>query len=474
MSIANGGRRLADFGRARRMARKELRRTGALGPEELRTLQERRLGETVRHAAAHSPFYRELYRGIDVENVDLAALAPVAKAELMQSFDDWVTDRRLTLADLERHIKGVVDDELHLGRYRVVASSGSTGRRAVFAYSRDDWVVNLANFLRLNEQFLGVHPRLPRLRAGAVAATSPLHISARTTITASVGVNRVLRLDAGQPLDELVSALERFQPEYLGGYPSMLSLLADEQRAGRLHLRPTRVLTGAEVRTPEMEEAIRAAWGVEPFEFYGISEGGVLGVDCAHHRGMHLFEDLFIVENVDGEGRPVPDGEVGQKLLLTNLYNRTQPLIRYEISDMVVLDSSPCPCGRALRRVVSIQGRNDDIVRLPARAGGHVAVHPFTLRSPFARLPHVRQYKVVHEGDGLRVLVVPRERADPEMVAAQTHDALALTLAKAGAAPASIHVEVVAGLPRQPGHASKFKLVESRLGPALAGDAAQG
>jgi phenylacetate-CoA ligase len=77
---------------------------------------------------------------------------------------------------------------------------------------------------------------------------------------------------------------------------------------------------------------------VEPFDWYGITEGGVLACDCASHQGMHLFEDLFWVENVDRHGHPVPDGAVGHKLLITDLFNRTQPLIRYELSDMVVLD----------------------------------------------------------------------------------------------------------------------------------------
>ncbi|HEX2024392.1 MAG TPA: hypothetical protein VHF00_06775 [Acidimicrobiales bacterium] len=453
------------------MSGRELARTGQLGPEELRLLQRQRLDELVRYAVAVSPFYREWYRGIGTGPVDLAALPPVTKAQLMARFDEWVTDPRLTLADLERHVQALSGDELHLGRYRVVASSGSTGRRGVFLYSRDEWVVNLANFLRLNEQFMGVHPRVPRLRVGAVAATSPAHVSARTSLTAAVGVNRVLRLDAGQPLGELVEALQRFGPEYLGDYPSVLALMADEQRAGRLHLRPRWVLTGAEVRTPEMEQSIREAWGVEPFDFYGISEGGVMGVDCAHHRGLHLFDDLFIVENVDDEGRPVRDGEMGHKVLVTNLYNRTQPLIRYEISDMVVLDSEPCACGRPGPRVVSIRGRNDDILRLPARTGGEVAVHPLTLRSPFARLAQVRQYKVVLEGSGLRVLVVPREGVKAEAVTSEVYDALGVALAKAGALPSAIRVEVVAGLAREPGHGSKFKLIENRAGvPSLAHD----
>src|SRR5205085_10920862 len=149
-------------------------------------------------------------------------------------------------------------------------------------------------------------------------AVSPVHISARTSLSAGVGIDRVLCLDARRPAGELASALEAFQPESLIGYPSVLALLAHEPHEGRLHLSPEKVATVSEVRTPEMTDVIGSVWRVEPFEWYGITEGGVLAGDCQHHQGMHLFEDLFIVENADGE--PVADGEVGHKLLLTNLF----------------------------------------------------------------------------------------------------------------------------------------------------------
>lgn len=465
MSAGAGAKRLLDFGRALRMDRRELAATGSLDHQALRRLQQERLGQLVRHAVAHSPLYRELYRGVDTSTVDLAALPPVTKAQLMERFDDWVTDRRLKLADLEAHIQHLSGDPLHLGAFRVVASSGSTGRRGVFVFSPADWRINLANFLRVNEQLLDLHPRLPRLRVGAVGATSPLHISARTSVAAGVGVNRVLRLDARQPVAEVSAALEAFQPEVLFGYPSSLALLADEQRAGRLRLAPTKVVTLSEVRTPEMEEAIASTWGVVPYDMYGISEGGVLGAECGHHQGMHVMEDLFLVENVDEEGRTVADGVTGHKLLLTNLYNRTQPIIRYELSDLVALDSRPCACGRSLRRVVSIEGRSTEILRFPAPRGGDVAVHPFVIESPFTKLPEVRQYKVVHDGEVLRVLTVPREGVDGETVVRRVADAVTAALAAAGASPPPVHVEVVDTLARDQGHGAKFKLIESRGGP---------
>ena len=277
-------------------------------------------------------------------------------------------------------------------------------------------------------------------------------------------MNRVLRLDTRQPLPDLVAALHAFKPEVLFGYPSVLALLADEQRAGRLRLRPRKVITLSEVRTQEMETVMREAWRVEPYNWYGISEGGGLAADCPHPRGMHLLEDLFMVENVDEQGRPVPDGVTGHKLLLTNLFNRTQPIIRYELSDMVALDSRPCPCGRSLRRVVSIEGRSSEILRFPATAGGDVAVHPFTIESPFTQMQEVQQYQVVQDPDVLRVLVVPREGSARDAIRQRVRDAMVAALVAAGASPPPIHVDVVETLTRDQGHGAKFKLIESRSG----------
>lgn len=462
MKGGSGSRRLADFARAVRMGRRELAAADALSGGQVVLLQQQRFAAMFRHAVTHSPFYRELYSGIDEPPTSPAGLPAVSKTQLMDRFDDWVTDPRLKLAALEAHLEGLAGDELYLGQFRAMASSGSTGRRGIFVFSRPDWIVNLANFARVNERFLDIHPRLPRVRAASVAATEPLHISARTSVAAGVGVNRVLRLDARQPLAELTGALNAFRPEVLVGYPSILALLADEQRAGRLSVRPAKVTTVSEVRTPEMERLITEVWGSAPYNWYGISEGGVLAADCGYHDGMHLFEDLFIVENVDEAGRPVPDGVIGHKLLLTNLYNRTQPIIRYEISDMVALDPRPCRCGRSLRRVVSIEGRSSEILRFPAQAGGEVAIHPFTIEAPFTEMQEVRQYQVVDCGDVLRVSVVPCPGFSLEAIVQRVSDALADAMMAVGASPPPIEVEVVEALARDQGHGAKLKLIESR------------
>ena len=307
-----------------------------------------------------------------------------------------------------------------------MATGGTTGRRGVFVFDRREWSACLAGFLRWSD-WCGTRPRLPRLRVASVSATSPLHMTARYGMSIDVGLHRLLRLDARAPLDELCAAIDRFRPDALIGYPSVLALLALEQLEGRLNVAPRTVSTTSEVRTPEMTERIRTAWGAEPFDVYGITEAGIFAVDCEHHAGKHLFEDLAFVEVVDEAGRAVPDGEPGARLLVTNLFNRTLPLIRYELDDLVTLSPEPCPCGRPLRVIAALEGRSDDVLHLPGAAGGTVAVHPHALRSPLARFGEVAQYRVVHDEDGVHVELVLRANASPdtpERVAEALRDAL--------------------------------------------------
>jgi hypothetical protein len=209
----------------------------------------------------------------------------------------------------------------------------------------------------------------------------------RMAASIDVGLYRVLRLEAATPLAEMVEALNRYQPEFLYAYGSVLGLLAAEQLDGRLRIGPTAIASSGETHTDELRDAIRAAWGTSSFELYAMTEAGILGSHCDRHSGIHLFEDQAIVEVVDERGRPVPDGQVGHKLLVTNLVLRTQPLIRYEVSDMVAVAGERCPCGRPFRLLAAIEGRNDDILYLPAAAGGTAAVHPLALRTALAGIP---------------------------------------------------------------------------------------
>jgi phenylacetate-CoA ligase len=160
-----------------------------------------------------------------------------------------------------------------------------------------------------------------------------------------------------------------------------------------------------------MTQRLQEAFGVRPFNSFGSTEG-LFGLECEHHQGIHLFEDTTLVENVDADGQPVPPGQPGARLLVTNLYNLVQPLLRLEVTDLVTIDPDPCPCGRILARMKTIYGRSDDVLSLYARDGGQVAVHPLHF-ALLTRDPQVGEFQVIQEGPLLRVLVVPRHPSSP-------------------------------------------------------------
>jgi phenylacetate-CoA ligase len=270
-------------------------------------------------------------------------------------------------------------------------------------------------------------------------------------------VHRVLALPATLPLPELVEALNRFQPTYLNVYPSVAMWLADEQHAGHLRLSPQMLVTVGELRTPAMTQRLTDAFGVHPFDVYGSTEG-LFGSECQHHQGIHLFEDITLVENLDPDGRPVPAGEPGARLLVTNLHNLVQPLLRLEVTDLVTLDPDPCPCGRTLVRARAIHGRSDDVLSLPADDGGRVAVHPLHF-ALLTRDPQVREFQVVQHGPALRILIVPSpaataddNRLETRLGQAVTHQLLGL-----GVHDPQVTVERRHELPRSTG--GKLKLV---------------
>jgi phenylacetate-coenzyme A ligase PaaK-like adenylate-forming protein len=422
--------------------------------EQLVDYQRERLRELIRHAVERSPYYRAAL-GPGAERTELAALPTLPKRVLMEHFDRIVTDRRLHVADLERFLSRADAGARYLGEYRLFSTSGTSGVPGLFLYSQAEFAQWVAVFVRSFAR-LGM---TPETRIVGVGAPSALHLSRQVIAAMQTGRSGAPTLSVATPLDDLVAALQAYQPEVLGGYPSVVALLAEEQLQGRLEIAPRVVLTTSEVLTEDAAARIEAAW-TKPVEGYFTTEVGVVAAGSLDHVGLHVCEDA-IVEVVDEAGRPVPPGQRGAKVLLTNLVNRTQPLIRYELLDSIELADGPDPSGRPFDRITRIDGRSDDVLRLPARGGGTVAVHPYRLRAPFVKLLHVLQYQVVHRPSGLTARIVVRPDASRDLEAA-VGAALEESLSAAGAA-ITVRVEVVDRIEREPGPGAKVKLVSSEV-----------
>lgn len=398
------------------------------------------------HAYARSPFYQRFHQGLS--DRPLQDLPVLTKALVMEHFDELVTDRAICLEAVREHVARADPEHRLLDRYWVCATSGSTGHPGLFLFDRAEWIAVLASFARAHE-WTGLRVSLThRMKMASVASTNPWHMSAQVAATLRSRWMPALRLDAAQPLEMIVPRLNAFQPEMLVAYASMARVLAAEQLAGQLRIAPRLIFASAEVLTPETRRRVEVAWDRQPFNQYGTTESGNLAAECERHAGMHLMEDLILVEVVDEHNRPVPPGEYGEKVLVTVFASRTQPLIRYEVSDTLRLASAPCPCGRSFALIDAIQGRMEDVLRFPARTGGEVAVHPNTFHHLLDTLS-TSSWQVVQERDGgLTVLLSgPTDGVNETAVA----DALGAALAAQSVSRTSVSVRWVPAIPKRAG-----------------------
>src|SRR5262249_46181067 len=175
-------------------------------------------------------------------------------------------------------------------------------------------------------------------------------------------VMRLLHLSVFAPLAETVARLNDFRPEFVTGYASALEQLAREEAAGRLRLRAgglRGITSTSEPLPPAARERVESAFGVRVSDSYLLAECLAL-TSCCRLGGTHVNADLAVLEVVDDAYRPVPPGEPGTRVLVTNLYNRVQPLIRYEVGDVVTLSPGPGPCGSPPPLVSAVGGRAPD------------------------------------------------------------------------------------------------------------------
>ncbi len=408
----------------------------------LLTHQAKSLNDLRSFAYQHSAFYGRFHAGL--YDAPLSELPVVTKAMLMEKYDDILTDSRITLSDLTGYIETGGIEERFRDRYRVASTSGSMGRRGIFLWNNDEWMTVLASFARANT-WSGVTASLTRrMKLAIVSSTTPYHQSARAGATLRSWWVPTLRIDANQPMEDTVKELNSFQPESLVAYASMARVLADEQIAGRLKIRPRAVFSASEVLTVQVRQLIHRAWGIWPFNEYAATETASIAAECEQHQNLHLFEDLVIPEVVDENNNPVSPDEYGAKLLVTVLFSRTLPLIRYEISDRVKLSEAICPCSRPFALISDIEGRMEDVLYIPDNSGKLIRIHPIFFHKILDPLPS-NGWQVIQETDRLRLLIAGDQKTVNQNDLIRI---LSKGLENSGAIAPPIQIEFVSAIPR--------------------------
>ena len=279
-----------------------------------------------------------------------------------------------------------------------------------------------------------------------VAAPSAVHATGLATAltTGDSSFGRYHLVPATRPLAAIVEELNAVQPAILSGYASMLVRLAHEARVGRLQIHPAQVSSTSETLLPEMRSIIKQAFGAPIFDGFGSTEG-LVGKTGADDDTFAFNTDMCIVELVDSENRPTPVGVPAAKVLVTNLYNLVQPLIRYEFTDRFVRMPDALGHGHLQARV---QGRNDEILHY--RDG--TAVHPIVIRSVIVGTPAIIDYQVMQTSNGIDITAV----ATADFAVDELVSRLARSLADAGLESPRVTARAVDRLDRHPG-SGKFR-----------------
>ncbi|MFG3102521.1 phenylacetate--CoA ligase family protein [Streptomyces sp. NPDC048182] len=417
--------------------RREIRRARKQGRAAVARRQGDRLADLVAHARAASPYYRELYRGLPDRVSDPTLLPVTDKQKLMERFDDWATDRAVTLAKVRAFTEdpGLIGRRF-LGRYLVATTSGTSGRRGLFVLDDRCMTVGSAVSSRALASWLGplgvVRAALRGGRFAQLVATEGHYVGFAgysRLMHGGGGRARLLRaFSVHEPMDRLVAGLDAYRPAFVVGYASTIMLLAAEREAGRLHIDPVLIQPAGETMTPGDIRRVANAFGTRVRTMYSATECTYLSHSCAQ-GWYHVNDDWAVLEPVDADHRPTPAGEYSHTVLVSNLANRVQPFLRYDLGDSVMLRPDPCPCGTP-SPAVRVQGRAGDVLTFPTGRGDDVSLAPLAFSTLFDRMPDVELFQIEQTAPAtLRVRVVGSRGADAERVWQRAHEGLTRLLA---------------------------------------------
>jgi phenylacetate-CoA ligase len=366
--------------------------------EELLELQTRKLKHVLNYVTEYSNFYRKKFAEAGVDSKDVRSLNDLSKLPFTtkKDFRDNYPTGMFCVPPSQ------------IIRYH--ASSGTTGKRTIVGYTRGDvfeWATSIARGLTSlgigrsdviqNSYGYGLFTGGLGIHYGAEM------VGATTLPTGAGGTERQIEL-----MQDLGSTVIACTPSYFLHIAEVAkSLNVDFKRDTKLRAG----LFGAEFWSENMRKRIEDTTGVRAYDIYGTSElNGPLFMECTYQNGIHAWADQYIMEVINPDtGEVLGEGEEGE-LVVTTLTKEALPLIRYRTGDITHLNFEKCECGRTHPRIMRIQGRADDMLKIRG-----VNVFPSQVESVLMKMPELGDNYVLivdreHELDKLTVRVEVSDR----------------------------------------------------------------
>lgn len=371
--------------------RRGLERTQFWTPAQITALQQQRLGALLRYANERCPFYRDRFAA--------AGLRPGAWDAAA-----WQRLPLLTKPDIQNHGPAIAAHGFPTRRRIWNQTGGSTGSPLQFLVDTRRMATRMASTHRHNA-WTGLRPGDWVAEVWGAALDAPPE-GGWWNLCRNHALHRTLffntaRIEAAR-WDLYLAELRRRRPRFLVAYARSAWTLARYVLDHSVtDIRFESIITSSEILTEPMRHDIERAFGGRVYNRYGCREVSVIASECGEHDGLHVNAEALLVEIVPSPEFPAPWGRV----VITDLLNRSMPLIRYAIGDVARWAEGACPCGRGLPRLAEIQGRVTDFLHLP---GGGSVCGVVLLTMVFADMPSVRQVQFLQRGEGeVRLRLVP-------------------------------------------------------------------
>ena len=354
----------------------QLKRNEHKTREQIQTLQDKKLRKLLYYAYDHSTYYRHTFenRGISREQIGklpLSAFPTMDKETLMAHFDEIVTVSDIRQEELRKFDETSSGEKLYHGKYHVVHSSGSTGIPRYFVYDVSAWNQMLLGIIRGALWDMTI-PQILKLLSGGlrilyIAATDGRYGGAMAVGDGIRGVGARQRfLDIKTPLSQWIQCVKEFKPDIIIGYPSAIKILGELVENSEVSVDVCRVISCGEPLTPGLRNYLEKIFRAVIVNFYGASESLALGVETDRAEGMYLFDDMNYIEISNG------------KMYLTSLYNYVQPLIRYEISDQLIIKQTKESRYPYMQADILLS-RSEDILWFEDNQGKRDFLHPLAV-----------------------------------------------------------------------------------------------